>query len=143
MLYNQPGASVQGPAFLRKDCADYIKEFPSGDLPEYHIIFKNSAVTLRDKNTVAILKYLVHETYLYFQELLGYTFSCYLYAGTMTDGGHGPGGGIPLHEFRRDVPPGWAPGIQDYPLRLYFERLKLWYRVFEGDDTLVGPLVAG
>ncbi|CAE7557756.1 RE2, partial [Symbiodinium sp. CCMP2456] len=32
----------------------------------------------------------------------------------------GPGaGGIPLHEFRKDVPPGW------------------------GDDTMVGPLVAG
>ena len=33
--------------------------------------------------------------------------------------------------------------MSDYPLRLYFERLKLWYRVFDGDDTLVGPLVAG
>ena len=56
----------------------------------------------------------------------------------------GPGaGGIPLHEFRKDVPPGWAPNISDYPLRLYFERLKLWYRIYEGDDTMVGPLVAG
>ena len=53
------------------------------------------------------------------------------------------GGGIPLHEFRKDVPPGWAPGLPDYPLRLFFERLKLWYRIFDGDDTLVGPLVAG
>ena len=58
---------------------------------------------------------------------------------------HGPGtgGGIPLHEFRKDTPPGWAPGLADYPLRLFFERLKLWYSIFDGDDTLVGPLVAG
>ena len=66
----------------------------------------------------------------------------------MADGGfghHAPGpqGGVPLHEFRKDVPPGWAPGLSDYPLRLFFDRLKLWYRIFEGDDTLVGPLVAG
>ena len=52
-------------------------------------------------------------------------------------------GGIPLHEFRREVPPGWAPGLPEYPLRLYFERLKLWYRVFDGSDEMVGPLVAG
>ena len=66
----------------------------------------------------------------------------------MADGGfghHAPGpqGGVPLHEFRKDVPPGWAPGLSDYPLCLFFDRLKLWYRIFEGDDTLVGPLVAG
>ena len=37
-----------------------------------------------------------------------------------------PSSGIPLQEFRRDVPPGWIPGLPDYPLRLYFEKLKLW-----------------
>ena len=60
-------------------------------------------------------------------------------------GHHGPGGsgGIPLHEFRKDVLPWWCPGIPYYPLRLYFERLKLWYRLFKGDDTLVGPMVGG
>ena len=63
---------------------------------------------------------------------------------SQASGSSGPGaGGIPLHEFRRDVPPGWAPNIPDYSLRLYFERLKLWYRIYEGDDTMVGPLVAG
>ena len=51
-------------------------------------------------------------------------------------------GSIPLTEYRRDVPPGW-PGIADYPLRSYFEKLRLWYRVFEGADEVVGPLVAG
>ncbi|CAE7657733.1 mzt1 [Symbiodinium sp. KB8] len=60
-------------------------------------------------------------------------------------GHHGPSGsgGIPLHEFRKDVLPWWCPGIPYYPLRLYFERLKLWYRLFKGDDTLVGPMVGG
>ena len=53
------------------------------------------------------------------------------------------GGGIPLHEFRKDTPPGWAPNLPEYPLRLFFERLKLWYSIFDGDDTMVGPLVAG
>ena len=48
-----------------------------------------------------------------------------------------------LHEFRRDIPPGWAPGLPDYPLKLFFDRLKLWYQVYDGDDTMVGPLVAG
>ncbi|CAE7553108.1 RE1, partial [Symbiodinium sp. CCMP2456] len=47
------------------------------------------------------------------------------------------------NENFQDVPPGWAPNISDYPLRLYFEPLKLWYRIYEGDDTMVGPLVAG
>ena len=28
-------------------------------------------------------------------------------------------------------------------MRLFFERLKLWYQVYDGDDTMVGPLVAG
>ena len=51
--------------------------------------------------------------------------------------------GIPLQEFRRDCPPGWAPGLPDYPLRLFFDKLKLWYQIFDGADELVGPLVAG
>ena len=53
------------------------------------------------------------------------------------------GGTIPLTEYRREVPPGWGPNIQDYPLKNYFEKLRLWYRVFDGADEVVGPLVAG
>ena len=30
-------------------------------------------------------------------------------------------GGIPLQEFRRDIPPGWIPGDPNYPLKLFFE----------------------
>ena len=51
--------------------------------------------------------------------------------------------GIPLQEFRRDCPPGWSPGLPHYPLRLFFDKLKLWRQIFDGADELVGPLVAG
>ena len=79
------------------------------------------------------------------QDIFDYTLQRYLFAGEMaSSSGPGPGGGgIPLHEFRKDVPPGWCPGLPDYPLRLYFERLKLWYQIYDGEDTMVGPLVAG
>eukprot|EP00439_Symbiodinium_sp_Y106_P033979 s1424_g4.t1 len=77
---------------------------------------------------------------LYYQNNTADPFSS---AGTMASSSGPTGGGIPLHEFRKDIPPGWAPNLPDYPLRMFFERLKLWYSIFDGDDTLVGPLVAG
>ena len=52
-------------------------------------------------------------------------------------------GGIPLTEFRKDTPPGWAPNLPDYPLSSYLQKLKLWYRIYDGPDESVGPLVAG
>ena len=55
----------------------------------------------------------------------------------------GTNAGIPLTEYRRDVPPGWQPALPDYPLRLYFDKLTLRYRVYDGPDECVGPLVAG
>ena len=55
----------------------------------------------------------------------------------------GSGGGIPLEEWRKDVPPGWKPGVEGYPLKLYFSKLKLWYRCTEVPDEVVGPLIAG
>ena len=54
-----------------------------------------------------------------------------------------PSTGIPLTEYRKDCPPGWIPGDPDYPLKLFFQKLKLWYRVYDGPDESVGPLVAG
>ena len=51
--------------------------------------------------------------------------------------------GIPLTEYRKDCPPGWGPGDSDYPLKLYFERLRMWYRLYDGADETVGPLIAG
>ena len=52
-------------------------------------------------------------------------------------------GGVPLDEWRKDTPPGWKPGIESYPLKLFFSKLKLWYRCCEVADEIVGPLIAG
>ncbi|CAE7781054.1 GIP [Symbiodinium sp. CCMP2592] len=72
------------------------------------------------------------------QSFSNYTLQQYLFAGAIASASTGPGGGggFPLHEFRKNVPPGWSPGLPDYPLRLYFDRLKLWYQIFDGEDTL-------
>ena len=51
--------------------------------------------------------------------------------------------GIPLQEYRRDFPPGWQPGLPDYPLRPYMDRVKVWYRLYDGPDETLGPLLAG
>ena len=53
------------------------------------------------------------------------------------------GGSIPLQEYRREIPPGWQPGDSNYPLRAYFDRLRLWYRIASLDDELIGPTIAG
>ena len=37
----------------------------------------------------------------------------------------------------------WKPGLESYPLKLYFSKLKLWYRCAEVPDEMIGPLVAG
>ena len=52
-------------------------------------------------------------------------------------------GALPLNEYRRDVAPGWIPGDPNYSLRSYLEKLRLWYRVYSGEDEVVGPLIAG
>ena len=52
-------------------------------------------------------------------------------------------GSIPLQEYRRDIPPGWMPGNPSYPLKEYFEKLRLWYRVCGLEDELIGPMIAG
>lgn len=53
------------------------------------------------------------------------------------------GGNLPLQEFRREIPPGWAPGDSSYPLKLYMEKLQLWYKTTTLEDEVVGPMVAG
>ena len=54
-------------------------------------------------------------------------------------------GGVPLDEWRKDVPPGWSPGIESsYPLSCSSRSLlKLWHRCCEVPDEVVGPLLAG
>ena len=48
-----------------------------------------------------------------------------------------------MDEWRKDTPPGWRPGIENYPLKTYFPKLKLWYRCSEAPDEIIGPQVAG
>ena len=53
-------------------------------------------------------------------------------------------GGLPLDEFTERTPPGWKPGLEHYPLKLFMEKLKLWYAVVDRtDESKLGPLVAG
>ncbi|CAE8612218.1 unnamed protein product, partial [Polarella glacialis] len=63
--------------------------------------------------------------------------------GSLLWGGQSYGGGLPLSEFNKLVPPGWRPGIPGYPIKLFFERLKLWYRVTDNAEAQLGILVAG
>ena len=51
--------------------------------------------------------------------------------------------GIPLDEYRKDVPPGWEPGNPKYPFKSFLERVKMWYRLYDGPDEAVGPFLAG
>jgi len=69
-------------------------------------------------------------------------FGTCLRAATMQQPGPSSGS-IPLTECRREVPPGWGPSIPDYTLRSYFEKLRPWYKVFDGADEIVGLLVGG
>ena len=52
-------------------------------------------------------------------------------------------GALPLQEYRRDIPPGWSPGDPSYSLKSYMDKLRIWYRIYNGDDESVGPMVAG
>ena len=52
-------------------------------------------------------------------------------------------GSIPLQEYRREIPPGWQPNDPSYPLRSYFDRLRLWYRIANLPDETIGPTIAG
>ena len=53
-------------------------------------------------------------------------------------------GGIPLEEYRKDVPPGWDPThAATYPLKVYMDKVRMWYRLWDGPDESVGPMLAG
>ncbi|CAE8720076.1 unnamed protein product, partial [Polarella glacialis] len=67
----------------------------------------------------------------------------YMNGGDQRGQGQSYGGGLPLSEFNKLVPPGWRPGIPGYPIKLFFERLKLWYRVTDNAEAQLGILVAG
>lgn len=41
-------------------------------------------------------------------------------------------GGVPLEEYRREIPPGWDSAMAaSYPLKTYLERVKVWYNLVQ------------
>ncbi|CAE8655901.1 unnamed protein product, partial [Polarella glacialis] len=72
-----------------------------------------------------------------------YKFDLHEHGGDQLGQGQSYGGGLPLSEFNKVVPPGWRPGIPGYPIKLFFEQLKLWYRVTDNAEAQLGVLVAG
>ena len=53
------------------------------------------------------------------------------------------GGGIPIDEYSRQVPPGWAPGIAGYTMKLYQQKVRLWYHMTDLPETAIGSALAG
>ena len=47
-----------------------------------------------------------------------------------------------LQEFSKFVPPGWKPGLDDYPFRKFLERLHLWWRITPLSEEEAGPMIA-
>lgn len=52
-------------------------------------------------------------------------------------------GGLPLNTFSKNVPPGRRSGNPKYPIRLYVQLLRLWWRQTEVSETACGPTIAG
>ena len=57
----------------------------------------------------------------------------------MADNDHGR---MSLEEYTKTVPPGWKPGDQRYPFKLYLTKLRLWWRFADVEERAVGPLIA-
>ena len=57
---------------------------------------------------------------------------------------HPDGRGVGLDEYTKLTPPGWSPGMTNYPLRLYFEKLRLWLRLTDVQErSKLGTMLAG
>ena len=51
--------------------------------------------------------------------------------------------GIPLDEYTATVPPGWKPGQEKYPLRLYLDKLQLWWKTADMTVPQAAVFIAG
>ena len=51
--------------------------------------------------------------------------------------------GITLEDYTKACPPGWAPYMHNYPLKLYKEKLALWLRITDVEPAKLGPTVLG
>ena len=52
-------------------------------------------------------------------------------------------GGIPLDEYTATVPPGWRPHTEGYPLRMYQDKLQMWWLQTDLTYPQVCVLIAG
>ena len=52
-------------------------------------------------------------------------------------------GGLPLDSFTKAVPPGWRPGVAQYPMRRYVQLIRLWWRQTDVTENAAGPAMAG
>ena len=51
--------------------------------------------------------------------------------------------GLPLDEYTSQTPPGWKPGMDHYPLKLYIDKLNLWWKQAEMEIPQAAVLIAG
>ena len=51
--------------------------------------------------------------------------------------------GLPLDEYTAATPPGWKPGMDHYPLRMYVDKLQLWWKQADVDVPHAAVLIAG
>ena len=56
---------------------------------------------------------------LYHHDLIQWIFGDFTPASKMTSSGQAPHTGVSLHEFRRDIPPGWAPRTARLPAEAF------------------------
>ena len=50
---------------------------------------------------------------------------------------------IGLQEYNPSTPPGWKPGLKNFPFRKYLQKMQLWNTIKSCNNDQVGPLVAG
>ena len=51
--------------------------------------------------------------------------------------------GLALDDYSKSCPPGWQPHMSSYPLKTYFEKLRLWLRLTDVTADKLGPTIVG
>ena len=51
--------------------------------------------------------------------------------------------GIPLDEYTSTIPPGWKPGMEHYPLRMYIDKMQMWWKQTDFEYAQASVLIAG
>ena len=48
-----------------------------------------------------------------------------------------------MEDYSKSTPPGWQPYMNNYPLKLYKEKLELWKTITDVDEAKQGPALVG